>query len=262
MAKRHADGGYAPNSADRTIRPRRGLPSGRAVVGALLVTVAAVGAFAAASRDAGGPDRSYAVVARRVAGGTLLSAGDVRLEPMVIPPAAAAAAWESLAPLEAATATRDLEVGDLLTRRDVITAPAIGGAPIGAVHELALAVPSQRIVARTAAGDRVTVLATLDGPEAPVTVVAVEDAVVLGWAAGDGISGSGVLTLALDEAVTAGGLAHLALLGDITVIRTTRAIGDEYPAYFGVPEISGSAGSGPDGQGAGGSGAAGVSVAP
>ena len=238
MAEREADGGYTPTSTDRIIRSRRGLPSGRAVAGALLVTVAAVGAFAAASRGGDGPNHQYLVLTRRVEAGTPIGSADVTLEPMQLPPASAANTAESLAAVAGATAIHDLAAGDVLSVHDLVPAPSIDGEPLGAIHELALAVPRERIAARTTIGDRVTVLATLTDRDGSVTVVAVEDAMVLGWTDTEGLSGEGVLTLALHEADTVGALAHLALLGDITVVRTTRAISDEYPAYFAGPETA------------------------
>ena len=86
MAMTEPDGGYMPASAERTIKPRRGLPSGRAVVGALLVTVAAVGSFAAASRSDNGPDDSYLVITRRVDAGTPVRSEYLQLEPMQLSP--------------------------------------------------------------------------------------------------------------------------------------------------------------------------------
>ena len=48
----------------RTIRPRRSLPGGRAVVGAFLVVVAAVGTFGAYLSATAAPSTSYLVAAR------------------------------------------------------------------------------------------------------------------------------------------------------------------------------------------------------
>lgn len=235
MSMTEADGGYMPASAERTIKPRRGLPSGRAVVGALLVTVAAVGSFAAASRSDNGPDDSYLVITRRVDAGTPVRSEYLRLEPMQLSPVAAANALRSTASVEGATAIHDLTAGDLLSVNDFVPAPRVEGETVGAVHEFALPVPRERIAAATTAGDRVTVLATLRIHDELVTVVAVEDAVVLGWDTDDGLSRTGVLTLALEEADTATGLAHMAVDGEITAVRTTRAIGDEYPDYYFGP---------------------------
>ena len=244
MSATVSDGGYTPTSAERTIRPRRGLPNGRAVVGALLVTVAAVGAFAAAGRGDQGPGTSYLVIARPVEAGTPVSLEDLALQPMELSPAAAANALESPAGVEGATAVHHLAPGDLLSVNDIVPGPTIDGEPLGAIHELSLPVPRDRIAPRTSAGDRVTVLATLRLDDKPVTVVAVEDALVLEWATEGGSSGSGVLTLALDDAGTVAGLAHLALQGDVTVARTTRAIGDEYPARYSGPAPAAAPGGG------------------
>lgn len=237
MAMSEADGGYTPTSAKRTIAPRRGLPSGRAVVGALLVTVAAVGAFAAAGRGDGGPRESYMVVARRVEAGTTVSAGDLGLVPMQLPAVAAANAVRSASAVEDAIAIHSLEAGDVLSVHDFVVAPAVGGEALGAIHELALPVPRERIPPRTAVGDRVTVLATVRLRDEPVTVLAAEDALVLGWASDGGTSGSGVLTLALEDAETAAGLAHLSVGGEITAVRTTRAVRDAYPDYAFDPAL-------------------------
>ena len=239
MALSEADGGYTPTSAERTIAPRRGLPSGRAVAGALLVTVAAVGAFAAAGRGQSGPHESYLVVTRRVEAGTPVRAEDLRLEPMLLPAVAAANSMQSAEAVEGATAVHDLAAGDLLSRHDVVAAPAVGGEPLGAVHEFALPVPRERISPRTAVGDRVTLLATVRVEHEPVTVLAAEDALVLGWTGGDEGSGSAVLTLALDDAATVADLAHAAATGDITAVRTTRAVRDAYPSHSFGPALRG-----------------------
>ena len=237
MALAEADGGYTPTSAERTIAPRRGLPSGRAVVGALLVTVAAVGAFAAAGRGQSGPQESYLVIARHVETGTPVRAEDLRLEPMQLPTASAANSLQSASAVEGATAVHDLQAGDVLSVHDVVAAPAVGGEMLGAIHEFALPVPRERISPRTAVGDRVTLLATVRADNEPVTVLAAEDALVLGWAGDDGGPGSGVLTLALDDARTAADLAHAAVTGEITAVRTTRAVHDAYPAYSSGPDL-------------------------
>lgn len=234
MAMTEADGGYTPTSDGRLIRPRRGLPNGRAVVGALLVTISAVGAFAAATRGQGGPSTSYVVATRPVEAGRPISIDDVAVEPMELSPTVRANALRSPHVVEGATAIHDLEAGDLLSVHDLVPGPVIDGEPVGAVHELALPVARDRMVAETSAGDRVTVLATLRLDEEPVTVVAVEDALVLGWIVDGGVSGSGVLTLALDDAPTVAALAHLVFRGDITVVRTTRAVRDEYPAQYSL----------------------------
>jgi Flp pilus assembly protein CpaB len=75
----------AEGSSGRRIRPRRGLPGGRAVVGGLLVAVAAVGIFAAVSGAGRGPSTRYYVAARDISAGTTLTAEDLEAVAIEVP---------------------------------------------------------------------------------------------------------------------------------------------------------------------------------
>jgi hypothetical protein len=81
--------GSAPSagegSSGRRIRPRRGLPGGRAVVGGLLVAVAAVGIFAAVSGAGRGPSTRYYVAADDIAAGTTLTEADIEAVAIEVP---------------------------------------------------------------------------------------------------------------------------------------------------------------------------------
>ena len=63
------DPAQRPDLDRRRVPVRRTLPSGRAVVGALLITMAAVGAFALGRRDDHAALPSYVVVTKAVAPG-------------------------------------------------------------------------------------------------------------------------------------------------------------------------------------------------
>lgn len=234
-----------PSLPGPVIASRRSLPSGRAAVGALLVTVAAVGAFVMATGPDEDPRTSYLVAVASVEAGAPVGGGDFALRPLGLSPDVAARALTDASGLEGATAVRDLAPGDLLTAADLIGAPAVSGRPAGAVHEIAFPVPVERISARTVNGDRVTVLTTASGGSggsSDLTEVAVEDGVVLSWVAdADAIGGSGVgvLTLAVSDAETAIGLAHMVRTGDVTVVRTTRAVSDRYPDSFPAAQAPG-----------------------
>ena len=237
MSLTDKSGGDPPESKIKIFSPRRGLPSGRAVVGALLVTVAAVGAFVMARSNDGIPDTSYLVAVRSVEAGTQITSEDIALTPMILPLETAANALSSAIGVDGATATSDLAAGDLIRERDLISAPDVDGVAMGAIHELALPVDRNRIASRVTPGDRVTVLTTLSHGDTTATVVAAEDTMVLQWS-GDGVvSGSGVLTLAMDDADTAMSLAHLARQGSVTVVRTTRAVDDPYPWYMSTEDL-------------------------
>src|SRR5690606_15904534 len=72
-------------AAARTIRPPRGLPSSRAAVGGLLVAVAAIGTWAAATGGAGAGTARYVVTRRPVAPGVELTADDLALLEVDLP---------------------------------------------------------------------------------------------------------------------------------------------------------------------------------
>ena len=219
----------------RSFRPRRRLPSGRAVAGALLVTAAAVGAFALANRDDSGPQTLYLVAARPVRAGDTISVDDVAFEPMTLPAKVAANAVTSPEGVDQATVTRDLLPGDVISPRDLLAAPQAAGTAVGAIHEVALPIDGARLPGGVANGDRVTVLSTLRSGDEPVTVVAIEDAVVLSWLSGN--AAQGVLTLAVDDAAAAMALIHLSRQGETSVTRTTRSTGDSYPALLSTSRL-------------------------
>lgn len=213
----------------RAITPRRGLPSGRAIVGALLVTIAAVGAFIAATVGDDTPDTAYLVLNEPIAAGAAVSVDMVEAVPMELSPSVAESSLVSTVGLDGAVALRDLRAGELLSAADLIATPVVDGEPIGSVHELTFGIPLDRTPAGILRGDRVTVLATIDTQ----TQVAIEDALVLAIDTEPdsiGASGRGVLTLAIDDPADVVAVAHLTQVADITVVRSTRAIEDVFPS--------------------------------
>ena len=163
---------------------------------------------------------------------------DVALKPMVLPPGSSRR--RHLLERRCGTRRRPRAIstwGDVISERDLIAAQAVDGVAVGAVHELALPVAGSRIAGRTSPGDRVTVLTTLRHEDAVTTVVAAEDVMVLRWSGDGDASGEGVLTLALDDAVTAMSLAHLSRQGEVTVVRTTRAVDDPYPGRLSTVDL-------------------------
>lgn len=228
----------AGSGEERIITTRGRLPSGRSVVGALLVTVAAMGTYLAATLDTTPPPSSYAVLNRPIEVGESLSDADVELVPMTLGPTLATRVLTSTRGLDGAVALRALREGDLLAHADVRPPTAAAGAtPIGPVHELTLPVPGDRAPQRLQPGDRVTLIAHDD--RTATTTVAAEDAVVLAFdPAGEGFSSAGDsrLTLGLADAETVVRVAHLSFV-DLTVVLTTRAMRDTYPATFAVEPV-------------------------
>ncbi len=227
----------ASAGTERSIISRRSLPNGRALVGALLVTVAAVGAFVFANRGNDGPATEYLVVLRDINAGDLVNASDLTYEPMTLSPQLADIALSSeevgaTGHIEGATALRFLHAGGLLLAPDLRDSTPVPGAETTEVHELTLPVPLDRTPELLARGDRVTVLAY--DSRSNDTRVAFEDALVLAYDTfGDSIGSSskGRLTLGLGESEEVLRGAHLSFL-ELTVVLTTRATKDNYPEHY------------------------------
>jgi len=233
-ALEHAD---AKIHAIREISPRKSLPNSRALVGALLISIAAVGAYAAATGGSSGPTSEYLVVKNSISAGHPVMLSGVAFEAMDIPLDVSNSALNSTDGLDGAIALRDLRPGEILTLDDLIASPMIDGTPIGAVHELAFPVPLDRTPSGLVRGDRVTVLSTLRVADQPTTVVALEDAVVLSFDPRSdqiGSTGTGVITLAIPDAGAVLSTAHLSQQGDLTIVRSTRALEDSYPGSYTV----------------------------
>lgn len=227
----------AERPAARAIRPRRALPSGRALAGALLVTAGALGAFALATGGADGPTDSYLVSVRDLEPGMAITTADVRFEPMELSPNLAATTLNSTEGLDGAVVLHHLLEGELVGASHLVAPATAAGELLDAVHEVAFGIPLDRSPAGLVAGDRVTVLATFDG----ITALAVEHAVVLDVDDRPdqiGSSGRGILTLAIGDPATVMEIAHLTQVADITVVRSTRAPGDRYPESVGGEEVS------------------------
>lgn len=215
--------------AGQAISRRRALPNGRAVVGALLISVAAIGSFLAASGGDTGPSTSYLVATRALRAGQTLTTADVRFEPMTLSEELAQRVLNSDIGLDGATVLRDLRAGELLDSADLLAGNTASSTP--GSHEITIGTPLERTPTSLVAGDRVTILTTLDD----TTRVAVEDAQVIGFDPRPdqiGASGRGILTLAIDDAETVVEVAHLTEIAEITVVRSTRAIADTFPAEW------------------------------
>lgn len=219
----------------RSFSPRRGLPGGRAVVGALLVTIATVGTFAYATTDEPEPATSYLVVTRDLTAGEEMTRDDTEPIAMDLAPTVAESAATSRAAVDGATVLTDIRAGTVLDVRDLASAPTVGDRAVPGVHELTIPVPSDRAPRSLSRGDRITLLAYGDTED--VLVTAIEDALVLDYgAAADGIGarGEGRLTLAVDDADAVADVTRWSYR-DLTVVRTTHATGDTYPSHVGVP---------------------------
>lgn len=244
----------ADASPPRRIRVRRELPSGRAVVGALLVTTAAVATFVVARDDDAAPTTTYVVATRDLAPGALLGPSDLGVVALDLPIEVAASAFTDPDDVLAAVTRGPVAAGGLLTGAVVAAEGITDGEGEARYREVSFAVPSARaLLGGLVPGDRVDVVATLDER----STVLVQHALVLGATRGGDdalvVSDDVVITLALEDGADALAVAHGAAVGELTVLRSTRA-DDELPAMAPSGEGDGEAGP------AGATGAAGTTA--
>lgn len=233
------EGASERSDGRRRIRPSRGLPGSRAVVGALLVTAAAVGVFAAYLDATAAPDQSYVVARGDVEIGTPLLELTEAFEvvPMDLPPEMAGAAVEpadlsSDEALAGRIMLAPLRDGDLLLETHVGDGSSDDGS------QISFAVPNSRAVGGTISpGDRIDVLVTYGTGGESSTRFAVRDARVdrtAGSEAGLGEEETAI-TVTLEEPEQLQALAHAVNNGEIFVVRTTgdpdEASDAEVPGY-------------------------------
>ena len=220
-------GRSAPGSAGgRQVRRRQPLPTGRAVVGGFLVAVSAVGIFAAWSSAAGGPDERFAVARRDLPIGHRIEAGDVTLQPMDLPTSLARAAFSNPRLLVGSTVVGPVGRGELLQAGDVVDSD---GAPTDL--EVSFAVERSRAVGGSLRpGEFVDVLGTFGAGGDTYTTTVVVGARVLAVDDGDGGLAAGderTITLAVRTADEARAVTHAVNAGDVTLVRSRAAAGED-----------------------------------
>ena len=235
LSPRHRDAARVPG-LQRLVQRRRGLPNGRAVVGALLLTMAGVGTFAAANHRSDSSAVRYVTVARAGAPGARIQVADLEVRPLSLDPVVADNAFTDPTRLIGAVALAPLGAGQLVQRAEVATVPTVDGRALPPGHELTIPVPTDRMPTGLRRGERVAVLATYGSGSDARTVTTVQHALVVAVdAAGDTLAtrGSARLTLALEHPEEVVETAHAAQVADLTVVRTTLANSD-LPATFSV----------------------------
>lgn len=214
---RSRDGDHGGSTGQRRVVRRVGLPSGRAVVGGLLMAVAATGTFLAYSSAADDDAIAVVIAARDLHAGDVLGPDDLATVAVALPDdvrglfgspetvlgrqmVAAVGAGEFL---QASAASRPIDGDESL--------------------EVAILVPPGRAVDDLVAGDRVDVFSTWGD----VTELIAVDARVL-EASGSGPAGRSehlLVRLAVARFGQVEALVHAQAAGDITVIRA--ALGTE-----------------------------------
>lgn len=241
-------------SPERVVRPRRGLPGSRAVVGGLLVAIAAVGVFAAWSGSGKAPTTRYVVASHTIAAGAVLERADLATVTLDLPGALAGRTFSTPAALEHAVTLGPISQGELVQSGNVLPGHGARRRP-----ELSFGIDAERAVDGTLrAGDRVDILVTYGTGSGSLTQLVSADAEVLavdGGARG-GLSDARrqVLTIALPSSAGILELTNAARAGELTVARAS-GVADRPGARTFQPQI-------PDGGGSNGSVAPPTTAAP
>lgn len=212
--------------ADRqTMGPRASLPGGRAVVGGLLVTLAAVGTFAAYAAASAPPSTMYVVAARTVPAGRQVHADDFRLVALDLTAEVAAQLFTSVDDLDGAVALATLEPDQPVGRAAVLLAPA---GEQQRSHELSFSVERDRALdGRIQRGEDVDLIATYGAGDSAYTLVVARHLPVLAVEAQSkgvvGAAGRVTVTVALDGERQVLEVAHAIEIAKVTLARSTRA---------------------------------------
>jgi Flp pilus assembly protein CpaB len=242
------DGTSAEPASAGTIGPHRGLPSSRAVVGGLLVTLAAVALFASYTGATTPSRETYLVAGHDIRSGQPIQAADLRLATMDLPPSTAQRAYRGLAELRGRVAVAPISSGDLITRTMVPDE-----SPVGPKAQLSLALaPDRTVNGSLQAGDLVDVLVTYGTGSASSTEVVVARARLVDVPpVGDAQLGSSkgqTITLevrALDDALK---LVNASRGGEVTLVRTTSFRGEDYTSTTYAPSLPSPPTTGPGGR--------------
>lgn len=224
MTTTRADDEAAPTDVPRRAPTRLvahgpGIPSARAVVGGLLVAVAAVGTFVSWQATTSTPDRAYAVAVGDLQPGDRLASDVVRFEPIDLPDGVARTAFDSPGALEGRVLVAPVRDGELVQSGSV--SDQAGGPPAA---EVSITLDREKAVdGRLDPGDTVDVYAT-DGD----TSVAARDLRVVAVTEAGGSFADGrelTVTLALTERSAGAPIIQAAREGQVTLVRTTHAPG-------------------------------------
>lgn len=208
-------------------------------MGALLVTTAAVVAFAASNAGRDAPGDPVVVARRPVAPGDVLSGDDLGEERATLPPAVRDRTFARPDEVEGAVALGPIGSGEPLLRSAVARAGPLD--PPGPSFELSLPVERARALdGRLVPGDLVDVLVTHGTDRAAVTEVVARRARVLDSdESSDGLGGDvTTLRLSLASPTEVMAAAHAGATGSVTVVRATRAADERGPDRYEAPDAA------------------------
>lgn len=144
------------------------------MVGGILVAVAGVGLFSAATSAGRQPGHPFVVAQRALTAGTRLEPADLALAQVELPPALRARAFDDPALLAGATLLAPVGAGELLQVSAVIASGTTAGS-----RELTFTVERGRIGATIRDGERIDLLATYGTGDDAYTLVVGRDLPVI-----------------------------------------------------------------------------------
>ena len=213
--------GSAADEGGRTLRPRRGLPGGRAVVGGLLVAVAAVGTFAAVSGAGRGPSTRYYVAARDISAGTTLTEDDLEAVAIEVPDRMRDRVFTDAGALVGAIAVGPLSEGELVQA---------GGLATGEDAEIptfSVAVgKADANAGELSRGDYVQVLATYGTDASATTVTLSAEARIVSISEEDeslAAAGQVVVRLQVTSAEERSSIINATVTGRLSLVRVSGA---------------------------------------
>lgn len=181
---RATDSAERPTTATptrRTITARRSLPSGRAVVGALLVTISALGLYAANRAAAAPPDTTWLVARRDIPSGHRITAADLGRARMQLIGETEAVSFSDPGDVIGHLSISPVAKDELLQRSDIATHRAATGTARRLTLDLTAA---QALNGQIAPGDLVDIAAT--GTDPGSTQLIVRSALISSVDSGDG----------------------------------------------------------------------------
>lgn len=215
--------GSATSPSERVVHPRRGLPGTRAVVGGLLVAVAAIGTWWAAS--GAGTDRTHPVVVavQTIGPGEPLGPEVVAVRALDLPTEIRDRTFTDPADLEGAVALGPIEAGEVVQHGAVAEATTDG-----AGGEVSFTVETDWAVGGTLrVGDRIDVYATHDRADGPTSDRVLAGAVVRRISTpvdtGFGEARDQTITVAVADDETMARTVSATRAGTVTVVRVTGA---------------------------------------
>lgn len=243
-ARVHGRSSPAAPDHDRTITARPSLPSGRAVVGALLVTMAVAGSFAILSASHSPPTVSYVVTTRDVDAGTRLQRGDLTTVAIDLPGDQQKMAFASIDQVDGAVALAPLGAGQLVAPTAV--GPRGAASDGGATFSFSID-RDKALDGQLQRGERIDLVATYGSGTDAYTEVVLQGASVIDVlsASRSAVGANGTLTLVVRVPSERDVLraTHAIEVAKVSVVRPGSDVGSDSPTEPFRPAAPTSSGS-------------------